>query len=89
MTPNREEGAHGEEGDDVMLVLTRKHAESIVIPELGVTVKILSIGDQRVRLGIEAPRSINIQRSELIDPTHQGTHRTESAGSSLAPSGAR
>jgi carbon storage regulator len=71
-----------------MLVLTRKSMESIVIPELGVTVKILSIGDQRVRLGIEAPRTINIQRSELVNPVPRQGEDRGAAQSPLAPAAA-
>ena len=47
-----------------MLVLSRKKEESIRIGD-EVRVRILATGD-RVRIGIEAPKHINIVREELI-----------------------
>jgi carbon storage regulator len=47
-----------------MLVLTRKLDESIVIGE-HITVTILKVHGDRVRLGIEAPKEIPIKREEL------------------------
>ena len=47
-----------------MLVLTRKVDEKIVIGDIVVTV--IEIRGDRVRLGIDAPRSVNIMRSELL-----------------------
>lgn len=49
-----------------MLVLSRKVQESIVV-EGTIIVKVLSIQGKRVRLGIEAPGEITIQRQEVID----------------------
>lgn len=48
-----------------MLVLTRKIDESIVIGE-NVEIKIISIDKGMVKLGIDAPKSISIVRSELL-----------------------
>ena len=48
-----------------MLVLTRKIGERITIGE-DVVVTVVSIENNRIRLGIEAPRSVPIWRSELI-----------------------
>jgi carbon storage regulator len=47
-----------------MLVLTRRHGESIVI-DGGITVTITSVSHDRVRMGIDAPPEIAILRSEL------------------------
>ena len=47
-----------------MLVLSRKPGERILIGE-NVTVTIVRIGPNNVRLGIEAPRDMNIVREEL------------------------
>ncbi|QUH24924.1 carbon storage regulator CsrA [Serpentinicella alkaliphila] len=47
-----------------MLVLTRKQNESIVIGK-DIEVKILAIEDGKVKLGIEAPRDIEIYRKEI------------------------
>jgi len=49
-----------------MLVLSRKSSEEIAIgPE--VTVKILEIRGDRVRLGITAPKELVIRRGEIAD----------------------
>ncbi len=47
-----------------MLVLSRKTGEKIRIGE-NVTVTIVRIGPNNVRLGIDAPRDLNIVREEL------------------------
>lgn len=49
-----------------MLVLSRKLQEQIVIPGLNIRVTVLSVGTNRVQLGIEAPRSIQITRPEAM-----------------------
>ena len=49
-----------------MLVLTRKVGESIVIPSLGITIKLTAIDRGQVKLGIDAPADIRILRSELL-----------------------
>ena len=47
-----------------MLVLSRKSGEKIRIGD-NVVVTIVRIGPNNVRLGIEAPRELNIVREEL------------------------
>jgi len=47
-----------------MLVLSRKTGEKIRIGD-NVTVTIVRIGPNNVRLGIDAPRDLNIVREEL------------------------
>lgn len=48
-----------------MLVLSRKPGESIHIGE-NVKLTIVRIGPNTVRVGIEAPRELNIVRTELV-----------------------
>ena len=48
-----------------MLVLTRKPNERIVIGE-HITVTVLEVQGNRIRLGIEAPKEISIKREEVI-----------------------
>ena len=50
-----------------MLVLSRKPGERILIGD-EVSVTIVRIGPNTVRLGIDAPRSMNIVREELCHP---------------------
>ena len=47
-----------------MLVLSRKSSESIHIGD-SVVVTVLEVRDNKVRIGIDAPKEIHILRSEL------------------------
>ena len=49
-----------------MLVLSRRCRETIVLPGDGVTIRVLEIRSNRVRLGIEAPSGVSVLRGELI-----------------------
>ena len=49
-----------------MLILNRKIDEAIVINE-NITIRILDIVDGKVKIGIDAPRDINILRQEVYD----------------------
>ncbi|HHV27343.1 carbon storage regulator CsrA [Anaerosalibacter bizertensis] len=49
-----------------MLILTRKKDESIVIGD-NIEIKVLEINDGKVKLGIEAPKNIDIIRKELYE----------------------
>ena len=48
-----------------MLVLSRRAGESVVIGE-DVTVSVLEIRGDVVRIGIDAPRSVAVHRAELL-----------------------
>ncbi|MBY0230007.1 MAG: carbon storage regulator CsrA [Gemmataceae bacterium] len=48
-----------------MLVLTRKAGEKIIIAD-NVTVEVLEIQGNRVRIGIQAPQGVTILRQELL-----------------------
>jgi len=47
-----------------MLVLSRKKNESIIIDE-HITITVVEIRGDKVRLGIQAPREIPVHRSEI------------------------
>ncbi len=51
-----------------MLVLSRKIGESILIGN-GVTITVLDLRPSRIRLGIDAPLSLRIQRAECENPS--------------------
>ncbi len=53
-----------------MLIINRKAGESLEIGE-GVRVTVAGIDGGRVRLAIEAPKSVTILRSELVDETRK------------------
>lgn len=49
-----------------MLVLTRRSGESVVIGD-DVTVTVLEIRHDQVRLGVDAPRSVPVHRHEVYE----------------------
>ncbi len=49
-----------------MLVLTRRTNEEIVI-EGGITIKVLGIEGNKVRLGVDAPEGVRVDRKEVHD----------------------
>lgn len=53
-----------------MLVLSRKLGEKIIIGDQ-ITITVLDVDRGKVRLGIEAPRSVPVYRQELLPA--QGT----------------
>ncbi|MCK5077197.1 MAG: carbon storage regulator CsrA, partial [Calditrichia bacterium] len=59
-----------------MLVLTRKLGQKIVIDET-ISVTIISIDENRVQLGIEAPRRIPVYRLEVVEKIQE--HNRESS----------
>ena len=50
-----------------MLVLSRGPTDKIVFPNLDITVEILRIAGNKVRVGIDAPKDIRVLRHELVD----------------------
>ena len=48
-----------------MLVLSRKIGESIVLPNYNVNITVLGIRSNRIRIGIEAPAQVTVDRAEL------------------------
>jgi carbon storage regulator len=60
-----------------MLVLSRRAGESVVIGE-GVTVSVLEIRGDVVRIGIDAPRSVAVHRAELLVELEQSNKEAAS-----------
>ena len=50
-----------------MLVLSRKVNETVEFPELGITVEVVRVKGNTVRLGIKAPNSVRILRGEPVE----------------------
>jgi carbon storage regulator len=65
-----------------MLVLTRKSQEEIKFGT-DITIKIISISDNQVKIGIDAPKSVQILRGEVYEKVKQST--IEAAKSNNAP----
>ena len=50
-----------------MLVLSRGRNDKVVFPTLGISVEILRVAGNKVRLGIEAPQEIPVHRHEVSE----------------------
>lgn len=48
-----------------MLVLSRKAGEQIHVPDCGLTIRVIDIRGNRVRIGIAAPQGIGVYREEV------------------------
>jgi carbon storage regulator len=64
-----------------MLVLSRKKNESIVINN-DITIVVVEIRGDKVRLGVEAPKEVPVHRREVYD----AIKRNEQSGKGSAPS---
>ncbi len=66
-----------------MLVLSRKKNESIVINN-DITIVVVEIRGDKVRLGVEAPREVPVHRREVYDAI-QRTQSENDVGNDSAP----
>jgi carbon storage regulator len=70
-----------------MLVLSRKKNESIVINN-DITVTVVEIRGDKVRLGIVAPKEVPVHRQEVYDAIHSSGKTAAPPTSAAAPVGA-
>jgi carbon storage regulator len=61
-----------------MLVLSRKHNESIMIGD-DVRVTVIGIRNDKIRLGVSAPRSIEVHRQEVYDSIQEANRKLQEA----------
>ena len=61
-----------------MLVLSRKENESIEFPALGVVIRVFGLTRRRVQLGIEAPISLQVTRSEKLSSSPAASESVDS-----------
>lgn len=59
-----------------MLILTRKTSQGIVFSG-NVIVRILAVDGERVKLGIDAPRSVQVLREELLTKPRPAANGTD------------
>ena len=64
-----------------MLILTRRVGESVVIGE-DVTVTVLGVKGNQVRIGINAPKTVSVHREEIFERIKNGRGAGDGAGSS-------
>jgi carbon storage regulator len=70
-----------------MLVLSRKKNESIVIND-DITIVVVEIRGDKVRLGVEAPKEVPVHRSEVYQAIHRNDAVDKPASSKPDPAGA-
>jgi len=61
-----------------MLVLSRKKNESIVIND-DITIVVVEIRGDKVRLGVEAPKEVPVHRREVFDAIRSEAHASKPA----------
>ena len=61
-----------------MLVLSRKKNESIIIND-NITVTVIEIRGDKVRLGIEAPKDVTVHRREVYEAIQSQARGAEQA----------
>ena len=66
-----------------MLVLSRKKNESIVIND-DITIVVVEIRGDKVRLGVEAPKEVPVHRREVFDAIHRNEVATAEAPGNAA-----
>jgi carbon storage regulator len=59
-----------------MLVLSRKKNESIIIND-NITVTVIEIRGDKVRLGIEAPKDVSVHRREVYEAIQNQARSSE------------
>ena len=58
-----------------MLVLSRKPGEVIVVPQCEITVTVIAVQGNKVRLGFVAPYDIDVYREEIWQKIREQTDR--------------
>ncbi len=62
-----------------MLVLSRKKNESIVIND-DITIVVVEIRGDKVRLGVEAPKEVPVHRREVYDAIKRAAEESNGSG---------
>jgi carbon storage regulator len=67
-----------------MLLLSRKVGEKVVLPSCSVTVAVVAVSGNRVRLGITAPADIPIHRDEVARRSRRSSEIGSGEGNAIS-----
>jgi carbon storage regulator len=72
---------YAEAGEEFMLILTRRAGETVMIGS-DVTITVLGVKGNQVRIGINAPRDVAVHREEIFEriQSEKVTESPEEAG---------
>ncbi len=68
-----------------MLILTRRVGESLMVGE-EITVTVLGVKGNQVRIGVNAPRDVAVHREEIYNRIHDGDDSVPDSGEEETPS---
>jgi len=68
-----------------MLILTRRVGESLVIGD-DVTITVLGVKGNQVRIGVNAPREVAVHREEILNRMQEGGQSGQEPGGDKAGS---
>jgi carbon storage regulator len=68
--------------ESTMLVLSRKKNESIIIND-DITIVVVEIRGDKVRLGVEAPKEVPVHRNEVYEAIRRNQQKTDGAETSF------
>jgi len=71
-----------------VLILGRRANQSIVFPSCGITVRILDVNGKVAKVGIEAPRNVEVLRGELVETAYSSTSASRSTSTNFEQSAA-
>jgi carbon storage regulator len=69
------------EGNE-MLILTRRVGESLMVGD-SVTVTVLGVKGNQVRIGVQAPHDVEVHREEIYERIHGPTNKDRPASGNV------